>query len=168
MTWNRDVIIESVVLSMNCIYRTLERVMIFDCFRINCIIERLYSSCYWFSDIFSLYDLFETWSLIHDYKTFIASAWLFSNQLFYQKNNDCKTLNVWTRHDIWCKTVRINRIVRSYRQKDEICRVIDFQIRFRYMTSSEFIARFVRDLIIFVFSSMSMFCSWCMSSKCLF
>ena len=77
-----------------------ERVMKLNCFRINCIIEKLYSSCYWFSDIFSSYDSFETCSFIRDYKTSIRVAiltWLFSSQLFYQMNCIYRTLNV-----SWC------------------------------------------------------------------
>ena len=56
---------------------TFEHVMKLNCSRVNCIIERLYSSCYWFSNIFSLHDLFETCSLICNYRTrtFIASRY---------------------------------------------------------------------------------------------
>ena len=70
-----------------------ERVMTLNYFRINCIIEKLYSSCYWFSNIFSLYNLFEIWSFIFNYKTFIASKnWHnYLNQLFCQKKCIYKT-----------------------------------------------------------------------------
>ena len=61
--------------------------------RINCIIERSYSSCYWSWDTFLLYDLFETWLLIRDYRTSIASShWHdYSSQLFRQENCIYKT-----------------------------------------------------------------------------
>ena len=52
----------------------------------NFIVTKLYSSCYWFSNIFSMYNLFETWSFIFDYKTktLIASRYWhdYSNQCF--------------------------------------------------------------------------------------
>ena len=51
--------------------------------------------CYWTSYTFSLYDLFETWSLIRNYKTSIASWYWhdYSNQLLYQKKCIYRTLN---------------------------------------------------------------------------
>ena len=42
----------------------LQSVMILDCSRVDCIIGRLHSPCYWPSDIFVLYGLSETWPLI--------------------------------------------------------------------------------------------------------
>ena len=47
--------------------------MILNCSRVNCIIRRLHSPCDWSSDIFSLYGLPETWSLVRDCRAPIAS-----------------------------------------------------------------------------------------------
>ena len=101
MTWNRDtnmIVFESIVSSKKLYLQNAERVMILNCFRINCIIRRLHSSCDWLSNIFSLYDLFETWSFDMTvrvncfiknciYRTLNASRYRYdcSSQLYRQK-----------------------------------------------------------------------------------
>ena len=107
---------ESIVSSKKLYLQTLNASW-YDCFRIDCVIKKLHSSCYWFSNIFSLYDLFETWSFIRDYKTSIRVilTWLFSNQLFYQMN--C-IYRISER-----VTISMTRSNQLYRQKICICRV---------------------------------------------
>ena len=99
MTWNRDtnmIVFESIVTLKKLYLQNVERVMILNCFRINFIIRKLHSSCDWSSNIFSLYDLFETWLF-----DMIVRINCFKNCIY-------KTLNT-SRHMI----VRINCIVKK-------------------------------------------------------
>ena len=132
--------------------------MMLNCFRINCIIEKLNSLCYWFSNTFSLYDLFETWSFIRDYETSIASRYWhdYSNQLFYQKIAFTEHVQLWTRHDIECKMrYWISNIFFLYDLIWICCTICSW---------------FDCDLIMSVIVSLSMFMcfDWCKNSKCLF
>ena len=154
MTWNRDI---DKIIRINCFVKKIiftkrvriEYVMILNCFRIDCIIRKLHSLCYWLSNIFSLYDLFETWSFIFDYKTktFIASRYWhdYSNQYFIKWIAFTKHDQFWTRHNIECQIIRINCIIRK----------IEYLLHDLFATWLYFL-------------SMSMFCNWYKDFKCLF
>ena len=65
MNVEKNIIVFELIVSSKKLYlQYVKRVdiMILNCFRIVCIINRLHSSCYWFSNFFSLYDEFEIWS----------------------------------------------------------------------------------------------------------
>ena len=79
-------------------------------------------------------------------------------------------------HDCFLINCFIKKIIFAKRWMSERVMILDAKLfesivsfdRIVRKTKSESIARFVRDLTISVSSSMSMFCSWCMSFKCLF
>ena len=72
MTWNLKWLFRINCFVKKIIFVNAERVMTLNCFRIDCIIEKLHLLCYWFLNIFSLHDLFETRSFICVYETSIA------------------------------------------------------------------------------------------------
>ena len=115
-SWCEHDCFESIVSSKKLYLQNVERVMILNCSRVNCIIKRLHSSCDWSSNIFSLYDLFEIWLL-----DMIVRISCFIKDCIYKAR---LTLNAsWYLISTWL----FKSIVSS---KNCICDAIDFQIRF--------------------------------------
>ena len=142
------------------------RVVILNCSRVNCIIERLCLSCHWFLDIFSLYSLSETWPFIFDYRTrtSIASRYWhdYSSQYFIKWVAFTGHDQFWTRRDTEYQIIRVNCIVKE----------IEFVVLliFRYVLVIWLDLNLLHDLFAswLYFLSMSMSCSWCKGFRCLF
>ena len=152
LTW----LFESIVSSKELYLQSAERAMILNCFRVNCIIKKLYSSCYWFSDVFSLHDFLEIWSFVRVYRALIASRYWHEKLLKTSRyrwllesvalSNELHLQNFWTRHDI---NDLLESIVSS--------RSLHLSCRLRYV----FAVWLDRDLLYDLFV-----CSWSMIISC--